>query len=154
MRADLTIAGAVAEVVRVTERNSFVDYPHAPVFRQCRSGSSLSTVSRLRVNMRMGKSVTDTNINKVDMHVTTLPTRVLDRLLDPVIRCLSPRAARELAGLRGDEEVQARVRELAEKCNEGTLSAEERAEYEAYVMAANIVAILQAKARARLRASP
>lgn len=87
------------------------------------------------------------------MHETTLPKRVLDRLLDPVIRCLSPRAARELASLRADEEVQARVRELAEKCNEGTISTEERAEYESYVMAANIVAILQAKARARLRAS-
>ncbi len=37
----------------------------------------------------------------------------------------------------------------AEKCNEGTLSADERAEYEACVMAANIVAILHAKTRAR-----
>lgn len=91
--------------------------------------------------------------NKVDMHETTTTTHVLDRLLDPVVRCLSPRATRELASLRGDEEAQARVHELAEKCNEGTISVEERAEYEGYVMAANIVAILQAKARARLRAS-
>jgi hypothetical protein len=85
-----------------------------------------------------------------DMHEKTTATRVLDRLLDPVGRCLSRRAARELAALRADDEAQAHVRELAEKCNEGTLSAEERAEYEAYVMAANVVAILQAKARARL----
>ena len=99
------------------------------------------------------KSVPDTNTDKADMHKTTIPVRVLDRLLDPVGRCLSQRSARELAGLRGDEEAQDRVRKLAEKCNEGTLSAEERAEYEAYVMAANIVAILQAKARSRLRAS-
>jgi hypothetical protein len=81
---------------------------------------------------------------------TTHVTRALDRLLDPIGRCLSKRAARELAGLRADEEAQACVRELADKCNEGTLSPEERAEYEAYVMAANVVAILQAKARARL----
>ncbi len=85
-----------------------------------------------------------------DMHDKISATRLLDRLLDPVVRCLSRRAARELAGLCADDEAQAHVRELAEKCNEGTLSAEERAEYEAYVMAANIVAILQAKARARL----
>jgi hypothetical protein len=91
--------------------------------------------------------------NNKNMHETTLATRVLDRLLDPVVRCLSSRAARELASLRVDEEAQARVRELAEKCNEGTISEDERAEYEAYAMAANIVAILQAKARARLRAS-
>lgn len=97
--------------------------------------------------------MSDTNTAKTKMHKTTLPTRVLDRLLDPVGRCLSQRAARELAGLRGDEEAQARVHELAEKCNDGALTAEEHAEYEAYVMAANIVAILQAKARARLRAS-
>jgi hypothetical protein len=84
------------------------------------------------------------------MHEKTTATQLLDRLLDPVGRCLSRRAARELASLRADDETQARVRELAEKCNEGVLSAEERAEYEAYVMAANIVAILQAKARARL----
>jgi hypothetical protein len=54
--------------------------------------------------------------------------------------------------LRADEETQVRVRELAEKCNEGTLSPEERSEYEAYIMAAEVVAILQAKARSRLSA--
>jgi hypothetical protein len=84
------------------------------------------------------------------MHAST--SRVLDRLLERVGRCLSEDAARELTDLRADEETQAHVRELAEKCNEGTLSAEERAEYESYVMAAGIVAILQAKARARLMA--
>jgi hypothetical protein len=84
------------------------------------------------------------------MRDTTLPSRFLDRLLDPVGRCLSDDAARALVCLRADDETQAHVRELAEKCNQGILSAEERAEYEAYVMAANIVAILQAKARARL----
>src|SRR5207237_754081 len=46
----------------------------------------------------------------------------LDRLLDPVGRCLSENAARKLAGLRADEQAQAHVRSLAEKCNEGTLS--------------------------------
>jgi hypothetical protein len=92
----------------------------------------------------------ETPRDEEDMHDTTHVTRALDRLLDPIGRCLSKRAARELAGLRADEEAQACVRELADKCNEGTLSPEERAEYEAYVMAANVVAILQAKARARL----
>jgi len=89
-----------------------------------------------------------------NMHPTSSTTRVLDRLLEPVGRCLSEKAARALASLRADAEVQDHVRALAEKCNEGELSAEERAEYEAYVMAAHIVAILQAKARARLAATP
>ncbi|HWG43074.1 MAG TPA: hypothetical protein VN688_09830 [Gemmataceae bacterium] len=88
------------------------------------------------------------------MHEPIAVSGVLERLLDPVSRCLSRRAARELADLRADEEAQARVRELAEKCNEGTLSTDERAEYESYVMAANVVAILQAKARTRLNTNP
>ncbi len=79
-------------------------------------------------------------------------TQMLDRLLEPVGRCLSDEAAQALADLRADEVAQARVRELAEKCNGGTLTPEERAEYESYVTAAGIVAILQAKARARLKA--
>jgi hypothetical protein len=87
---------------------------------------------------------------KARMHKTIPPTEVLDRLLEPVGRCLSPRAARRLVGLRADDTAQKRVQELAEKCNEGTLSDAERSEYEAYIMAANVVAILQAKARARL----
>jgi hypothetical protein len=87
------------------------------------------------------------------MHDHPAIHQVLDRLLDPVGRCLSAEAARKLIGLRADEDTQAKVRELAEKCNEGTLTAEERAEYEAYVMAASVVAILQAKARARLAAT-
>ena len=41
----------------------------------------------------------------------------------------------------------ARVEELAEKCDEGQLTAEERNEYEAYVQASTLIGILQAKAR-------
>jgi len=87
------------------------------------------------------------------MSSTAAATRLLNRLLDPVGRSLSVKAARQLTALRADAELQARVRVLAEKCNDGTLSADERAEYETCVMAANVVAILQAKARARLARS-
>ena len=38
-------------------------------------------------------------------------------------------------------------RELAKKCNEGVLTAEEEEDYEAYVQASTLVGILQAKAR-------
>lgn len=80
------------------------------------------------------------------MNTATTPT--LDRLLNPVGRCLNQRSARALVNLRADSETQARVSALASKCNEGTLSPEERAEYEAWVWASHIIAILQAKARA------
>lgn len=78
---------------------------------------------------------------------------VLDRLLDPITRCLTPESARALVDLRADAVAQARIATLAEKCNEGQLSPEERREYETYVHVGNLIAILQAKARLRLRQS-
>lgn len=82
------------------------------------------------------------------MNATQTP--VLDRLLAPVGDCLNRESASALVRLRADPEAQARVSELATKCNEGMLTAEERAEYEAYVWASSIIAVLQAKARALL----
>ena len=43
--------------------------------------------------------------------------------------------------------------ELAEKCNEGQLTPEEREEYETAVRFANYLAIIQAKSRRLLRAA-
>ena len=76
---------------------------------------------------------------------------VLDRLLDPVARSLTPETARALVALRADPETQARIDELADKCNEGRLTPAEREEYETAVQASTFIAILQAKARALLR---
>jgi hypothetical protein len=45
------------------------------------------------------------------------------------------------------EEDKARLAELAEKANEGTLSTEERAEYEAYVKVGDVLSLLHLKAR-------
>ena len=72
---------------------------------------------------------------------------LLERLLEPVSRSLNAKAAKELIKLKTDAKTQARVDELARKCNEGDLSPSERLEYERYVTAGNLVAILQAKAR-------
>jgi hypothetical protein len=74
-------------------------------------------------------------------------TPILDRLLDPVTRCLTPEVARQLVALRADSEFQERLDMLADKCTEGELSPEEREEYETYVRAIHIIGILQAKAR-------
>jgi hypothetical protein len=71
----------------------------------------------------------------------------LDRLLEPVAKCLTADVARQIVELRLDFGTQARIDELADKANEGTLSPAERAEYEGYVEAIDIVSILQAKAR-------
>jgi len=78
---------------------------------------------------------------------------MMDRVLDPISRCFTHEAATALVRLRADAEMQRRIDELADKCNEGHLSAEERAEYEAYVWAADLIAILQSKARVYLAKS-
>ncbi len=72
---------------------------------------------------------------------------VLDEMLEPVSRCFGLETARALAALQVSGLTQARVQRLAEKCNEGQLTPDERAEYEAYVQASTLIGILQAKAR-------
>jgi hypothetical protein len=83
----------------------------------------------------------------------TLDAPVLERLLDPFDRILTPEVARKLVHLRFDSAAQARIRKLAQKCNDGKLTDSERREYETYVYAIDFIAILQAKARALLKRS-
>jgi len=77
---------------------------------------------------------------------------ILQRILDPVGRCLTPEAARQVLQLRADTQAQARIDELADRNTAGILTASERAEYEAYVAASSVVAILQIKAHQILTA--
>ena len=77
-------------------------------------------------------------------------TAILDRMLEPVTQCFTPEVARRLLDLQPDSAIQARIDELASKANEGSLSAEERAEYEEYVEAVDLIAILRSKAGAML----
>lgn len=55
--------------------------------------------------------------------------------------------ARKIAAFRASPEVQARAEELAQKATAGTLSAAEEADYKEFAEAADIVSIIQAKAR-------
>ena len=72
---------------------------------------------------------------------------LLERVLSPVCSSLNDEAARKLLALKADRKTQARVTKLADKCNEGTLTPDERREYEMHVMASTFIAILKAKAR-------
>ncbi|MGD0767122.1 MAG: hypothetical protein ABSB42_02755 [Tepidisphaeraceae bacterium] len=74
-------------------------------------------------------------------------TDLLDRLLDPVGRALSPEAARRLVALRADADVQAKIDDLADLANDGRITPDQRAEYESLIAVANVIAVLQAKAR-------
>ena len=82
-------------------------------------------------------------------------TQGLATILDPVVACFTHEVAQRVVGLRAAPEVQARLDVLAEKCNEGLLTTEETAEYEAYIRAMDVLAVLQQQARALLaQASP
>ena len=72
---------------------------------------------------------------------------VLDEILDPVTNAFSRDVARALVKIKAGEAVQARIADLAGKCNEGRLTTEEQAEYESCVQAVDMVSVLQAKAR-------
>jgi hypothetical protein len=72
---------------------------------------------------------------------------VLDRLVGPLSECLTPKSARRLVALKADPKLQARVDYLADRCNQGLLNPEERAEYGNCVTFGTFVAILKSKAR-------
>ncbi len=68
----------------------------------------------------------------------------------PIFALLTPEQTRRLAELEGDAGLADRLAELADKANEGELSPAERAEYEAYIEADNLLAVLRAEARFHL----
>ena len=75
---------------------------------------------------------------------------LLDQLIEPFAQCLTTDAARKVAALRADDALQHRVDELADKANRGTLSDDERADYDRYLAAFHFVTVVQAKARRML----
>lgn len=81
---------------------------------------------------------------------STVETAALDRMLEAVGRCLTPESAQQVVELRADPRLQARLDDLADKSTGGTLTDDERSEYETYVRALDFITILQNKARAAL----
>jgi hypothetical protein len=97
--------------------------------------------------------------DRAGMKPTMTPTaasqhqQVLDCFLNPVRDILTPEIAQAVADLRADPVTQQRIEDLADRHHEGQLSPEELAEYEALVNGANVIAILQVKARSVLNRS-
>ncbi len=77
----------------------------------------------------------------------TTATSVFDKLLDPLADSFTPEMAMVIAEFRADDNTQARVDELAEKCNDGSLTDSEKQEYESFVEASTLIAVLKVKAR-------
>ena len=76
----------------------------------------------------------------------------LENVLGAVGECLDRTSAEALLRLRADGKLQARIEALADQSTEGTLSPDEREEYESLIRVGNFIAMLQAKARRQLAA--
>jgi hypothetical protein len=74
-------------------------------------------------------------------------TTALDRILDPLSDCLNTEVAQRIVELRIEPDIQSRIEELADRCNEGLLTEDERAEYDSYIEAAEILSLIKLKAR-------
>jgi hypothetical protein len=72
------------------------------------------------------------------------------RLIQPKDGTFSPTAARAILALSFPDDDQARMHELAQKNGEGKLSSAEKEELESYILVADVLALLHAKARRSL----
>jgi hypothetical protein len=79
-----------------------------------------------------------------------MESATLERMVDPVSRCLTPEVALQIVALRAEPDLEHRVAELALKAENGQLTETEREEYESYIRASKFISILQSKARALL----
>ena len=75
---------------------------------------------------------------------------ILDRVLMPFTECLTSQAAKQILDFRADEQTQSCINQLAKKANSGLITDDERALYEDYINAFDLVAILKSKARSVL----
>jgi hypothetical protein len=76
---------------------------------------------------------------------------IWSRILDPTHRILSPAAARSILLIEFSSEDKKRMQILAEKAREGTLSLQEQEEIRNYERVGNLLALMQSKARLRLK---
>ncbi len=78
--------------------------------------------------------------------MSTLDGRSLHRFLEQFTDTFTPELADHFANLPPNSELQARLDELGEKANDGTLTTAERAEYATYVETMDVLALLRVKA--------
>jgi hypothetical protein len=76
---------------------------------------------------------------------------ILGRLLFNGQSAFTPELARYLLGLHFSDEENTKMHDLAVKNQEGRISSEELQELDGYIMAGDLLAILQSKARMTLK---
>lgn len=81
---------------------------------------------------------------------TTLPT--IERMLEPLTACLTPEVAQRIVDVRLDDpSTTERLEYLREKANEGTLTDQERVEYEGFVEGNDLLMLIKDQARSVLQ---
>lgn len=80
----------------------------------------------------------------------TLPT--IERMLEPLTACLTPEVAQRIVDVRLDDpSTMQRLEDLREKANDGTLTEQERVEYEGFVEGNDLLMLIKDQARSVLR---
>jgi hypothetical protein len=86
------------------------------------------------------------------MNQTTDTT--LERFVNHLMRGFTPELAKHFAELpQPNTEFQSRLDELADKANDGSLSADEAREYDTYIELIDFIALMRLKARAFVSSS-
>ncbi len=84
----------------------------------------------------------------------TSEAAIFSRIFADGRRSLTPELARHILALEFSDDDKARMHELAAKNQEGRVSPEELRDLDNYIKVADLVAILQSKARKFLRTKP
>jgi hypothetical protein len=111
---------------------------------------SLKTLANLRQAGQNGWRLLPRPRMLPAMQIATKPAALLGRILQPLGECLTRTSAKRILSLRAEPASRRRIQRLAAKCAAGTLTLEERAEYQLFVEVGDMVALLKAKARQRL----
>lgn len=81
---------------------------------------------------------------------TVVADHPADRILDPVVRSLTPEVAERILAVTIEQSLQDRVNILAARASAGTLTPVERLEYERIVEQADLLGIVKSLARRSL----
>jgi len=81
----------------------------------------------------------------------TITTKALNQMLEPLSQLLSVEAAQAIVSLQIGATMLARIQELADRCSEGILTEQEKAECQGYAEGAEILSLIKLKASRILR---
>ena len=81
---------------------------------------------------------------------TVVAEHPADRILDPVVRSLTPDVAKRILEVTIEQSLQDRVNALATRATAGVLTAVERLEYERIIEQADLLGIVKSLARRSL----